>query len=147
MLKYPSRQINQLESYFNVTKENLQFAVEVSKPNLVPRIIQNIQNFNLGLHLKLDGLNFVWKNDPVYINTLPTSIKSTREACEFIDSIPYDYHDIFSVIAANDKFISVSVSHMVCDGGFFKYIFGKLLDDDKSYKIKPQTPIIATDFF
>ena len=36
---------------------------------------------------------------------------------------------------------------MVCDGGFFKNVYNKLLIKDQSYQIKPQTPLIATDFF
>lgn len=36
---------------------------------------------------------------------------------------------------------------MICDGGFFKEIYNKLLINDRSYQIKPQTPLIATDFF
>ena len=146
MLNSPSRKINELEKYFLYTKENIQFAVKVSKPDLIPKIIHNIKNYNLGLHLKLNELNFVWHNDPIPINTLPSSIKDTREACDYVNSIKFDYHDTFSVIAANDNIVTTSVSHMVCDGGFFKNIFGKLLTDNFD-NITPQTPLVATNYF
>lgn len=145
MLK-TSRKLNELEKYFLYTKENIQFAVEVSKPDLIPKVIRNIKNYNLGLHLKLDELNFVWHNDPIPIHTIPSGIKNPKEACNFVDSIKFDYNNTFSVIAANEKFVAVSVSHMVCDGGFFKDIYGKLLDDN-SYSLKPHVPMVATDFF
>ena len=110
------------------------------------QIIQNIKNYNLGLHLKLDGMKFVWHDNPIQIHSLPSGIKSAREACEYVDSIQFDYSDTFSVIAANDKTVAVSVCHMVCDGGFFRSIYSKLLDQNY-YEIKPQTPIVVTDFF
>lgn len=146
MLKTPTRKINGLEEFFLWSKENIQFAVNVSKPDMVPTVIQNIKNYNLGLHLKIDGLNFIWHDDPIHIYNLPSNIDNPREACDFINTIKFDFRDTFSVIAANDKTVAVTVSHMVCDGGFFKDIYSKLLDT-KPYQLIPHVPIVGADCF
>lgn len=55
MLQIPSRQINEIEKLFLYTQEKIQFAIEVSEPDFIPVIIQNFKNYNLGLHLRLEG--------------------------------------------------------------------------------------------
>lgn len=147
MISIPKRKINNIEKIFLSNQEKIQFALEVSNPDYIPIIIQNFKNYNLGLHLKLEGESFVWHNNPVNIYSLPISIKNAKDACNFIDSIKYDFHDTFSVIAANDNIFAVSVSHMVCDGGFFKDIYNKLLINDPNFRLKPSVPLVATDFF
>ena len=95
MIKAPSRRITNYEKIYIQSNERCQFAVEVSKPDLIPKIIKNLEHYVLGFHLKLDDLNLVYHNDPINVLTIPKNVKNVREACEFVDSINFNYKDTF----------------------------------------------------
>ena len=80
-----------------ISKEKNQFALEVRNPDLIPKIIQIFKNRNLGLHLRLEGENFIWYEKPIHIHSLPNNIKNAKDACDFINSIKYDFNDTLSI--------------------------------------------------
>lgn len=120
------------------------FAVEVAKPELVPKIIENFKKCILGFHLKLEDSKMVYNNDPINVYSIPQNVRGPRQACNFIDSIKYDLKNTFSVIAANDKTVAVSVSHIISDGGFFIDLFEKLLMDNTG-NLKSLLPLTTID--
>ena len=146
MIKAPSRKITNYEKIYIQSNERCQFAVEVSNPDLIPKIIKNLEHYVLGFHLKLEDLNLVYHNNPINVLTIPKNIQNTREACEYVDSINFNYKDTFSIIAANDKMVAFSVGHLICDGGFFIEIFDKLLLDEP-IPLKSRFPLTTNDTF
>ena len=141
-----ARKITDYEKIYISTNERCQFALKVSKPSLIPKLIRNLEHYILGFHLKLDDLNLVYHNDPIEIHSIPKSIKSTKDVCDFMDSINYDYREKFAIIGANDDTVAISVSHLICDGGFFINIFDKLLLDEPC-KMKSYFPIQPMKLF
>ena len=126
MIKTASKKLTNFQKNFIESNERCQFAVEVSKPDLIPKIIRNLEHYILGFHLKLEDDKLIYHNDKIPVYSFPKNIKNTKDACNFVDSINYDFKDTFSVIAANENIVSISVSHLICDGGFFIDIFDKL---------------------
>lgn len=145
-MKAKSRIITDFEKNFITSNERCQFAVKVSSPSYIPKIIKNLKHYILGFHLKLEDLNLVYHDDPIYIHSIPKSASNTREACDYMDSIKYDYKDKFAIIGANDDTVAISVSHLICDGGFFIDIYDKLLLDDP-IQMKSYYPITTNDTF
>lgn len=146
MIKTTSKKLTNFQKNFIESNERCQFAVEVSKPDLIPKIIRNLEHYILGFHLKLEDDKLIYHNDNIPVYSFPKNIKNTRDACNFVDSINYDFKDTFSVIAANENIVSISVSHLICDGGFFIDIFDKLLLDEP-YHMKSIFPITTSDTF
>lgn len=143
MIKVKSRELTSFEKSFLGSNEKIQFSVKVSKPDLIPKIIKNLKHYILGFHLKLEDTNYVYQNNPITLHPIPNNIKTARDACEYVSSINYDYTDTLSVISANDNIVAISVSHMVCDGGFFVDIFDKLLLNDQ-YPMKSIFPLTTS---
>lgn len=146
MIKTTSRPVTGYEKIYIGSNERCQFAVEVSDPGLVPKIIRNLKHYILGFHLRLEDLNLVYHNDPINILTIPKNIKNVRQACEYVDSINFNYKDTFSIIAANENTVAINVGHLICDGGFFIEIFDKLLLDEPP-PMKSYFPITTNDTF
>ena len=53
MIKTTSKKLTNFQKNFIESNERCQFAVEVSKPDLIPKIIRNLEHYILGFHLKL----------------------------------------------------------------------------------------------
>lgn len=140
MIKKQSRELTTFEKSFLSTREKIQFAVEVSKPELIPKLIKNFKYYIPGFHLKLEDTKYVYQDNPITLHEIPKSIKTARDACEYISKIDYEFEDTLSIISANENLVAVSVSHMACDGGFFIDIFDKLLLDDQ-YPLKSIFPL------
>lgn len=141
-----ARKLTDFEKIFITSNERCQFALKVSKPSLIPKLIRNLEQYILGFHLKLDGINLVYHNDPIEVHSIPKSVKSVKDACNFMDSVNYDYRDKFAIIGANDDTVAISVSHLICDGGFFVNIYDKLLLDEP-IKMKSIFPITTNETF
>lgn len=139
MIKAPK--LTDFEKIFISSNERCQFSLKVSKPSLIPKIIHNLEQYILGFHLKLDDLNLVYHNDTIEVHSIPKSVKNVKDACNFMD-----YGDKFAIICANDDTVAISVSHLICDGGFFINIYDKLLFDEP-IKIKSHFPITTNETF
>lgn len=146
MIGETSRRLTNFQKNFINSNERCQFAVEVNNSNLIPIIIRNLEQYILGFHLKLEGENLVYHKDKIRVHEIPRTVRNTKEACNFVDSINYDFKDTFSIIAANESIVSISVSHLICDGGFFIDIFDKLLLE-KPYQMTSKFPITTSDTF
>lgn len=141
-----SRELTNFEKFFVHTKEKIQFAVEVNEADFVPKIIRNFQHYVPGFHLRLEDYKYFCHNKPIQIYSIPKNITTAREACDFIQKIEYDYKDTLSIIGANDKTVAVSVSHSICDAGFFSEIISRLLHDIQ-YNIPSPIPIPTDEIF
>lgn len=141
-----SRKLTNFEKFFIYTKEKIQFAVEVSEPSFIPKVIKNLKHYIPGFHLCLEDSKYICHNKPTHVYSIPANITTPREACNYIEKINYDYEDSLSIIGANDKTVAVSVSHAICDAGFFSDIYNKLLLDIQ-YNISSPIPISTKDTF
>lgn len=146
MIKPLSKKLTNFEKMFLDLNERCQLAFEVSKPDLIPKIINNVKNHLLGFHYKLEGSNIIYHNNPINVYSIPQTIKTARDACNFIDSIKYDVKDIFSAIAANDKMVAISAHHMLCDGGLLLEAFDNLLVNEPC-QLKSKIPLTVCDMF
>lgn len=86
----------------------------------------------------------VYNNDPINVYSIPQKVRGPKQACDFIDSIKYDFKNTFYVIAANDKTVAVSVSRIISDGSFFIDLFEKLLMDNPG-NLKSLLPLTTID--
>ncbi|OHT07701.1 hypothetical protein TRFO_24049 [Tritrichomonas foetus] len=125
------------EKGFIPCNERIQFAIEIENPSVVPKIIENLHNAMLGFDLRLEGDNVVYHKNDFVVHKIPTNIHSAREACNYVNTIPMSYDKTLSTIAANDKYVAVSVTHLLYDGGFFMNLYQNLLNE----KIKPTSEI------
>ncbi|OHS94113.1 hypothetical protein TRFO_11394 [Tritrichomonas foetus] len=141
-----SRKLTNFEKIFIGSNERCQFAVEVSKPELIPKIIRNLTTYILGFRLQLNGDKLQYHEKPFKVHPIPKSVKTAQQACDFVDSIKYDFNDTFAVIAADESKVAISVSHLICDGGFFVDIYDKILLDEP-VKTKSVLPITTDIIF
>lgn len=141
-----TRELTSFEKFFVHTKEKIQFAVEVSDSDFIPKIIKNFKHYIPGFHLRLEDSKYICHNKPVYLYQIPKNVTTPREACSFIEKINFNYKDTLSIIGANDKTVAVSVSHVICDAGFLSDIYNKLLLDIQ-YKISSPIPVSTSDTF
>ena len=141
-----TKKLNSFQKIFINTNEKIQFAVEVNDPKYVPIIIKNLKSSITAFNLRKEEDHFVYDERPIHIYEIPKSIKSSQEACSFISKIDFDYKDRFAIIAANDNHIAINVSHLICDGGFFVDLFGKLLKQEP-VRLKSVFPITTEEVF
>lgn len=146
MIKPLTKKLTSFEKMFLDLNERCQFAVEVSKPELIPKMIKNIKSYLLGFHYRLDGSQIIYHDDPINVYSIPQTVKTARDACNFADSIKYDVKDTFSAIAANDKMVAISAHHMLCDGGLLMEAFDQLLSDDP-VQLKTKIPLSVSEMF
>lgn len=146
MIRQLSKEITCFEKMFLGLDERCQFAVEVSKPDLIPKIIRNFQNHILGFHLKVEDSKMIYHENPIEIYPIPKSVKNVRDACNFVNSIRFDINKTLSVIAANDNTVAISAHHMICDGGLIVEAFDKLLLDEPC-KLISKIPLTVCDMF
>lgn len=143
---FTPREISSFEKMFLNLNERCQLAVEVSKPELIPKIIRNLTNNILGFHLKLEGSKIVNHENPVNVYSIPKNVQNVRDACNFVNSINYDINDTMSVIAANDRTVAISAHHIICDGGLLVDAFDNLLSDNP-FHLKSKLPLNVCDMF
>ena len=138
------RPLTYFEKGFVASKEMMEFAVEVSNPSFIPLIVENVKREMVSLRLKTDGERlFCTGNRDSDVIKLPNNIKSAQEAANFIERQPIDFNKTLALVAANDRFVAVCASHMVCDGRYFIGLYKKLLDDPTKKKISlclPEPP-------
>lgn len=146
MIKVPSKKLTNFEKVFLDLNERIQFAFEVTKPDLIPKIVRNIKSHLLGFHYKLNGSDIFYHDKPIHVYSIPKTVKTPREACNFANSIQFDVKDTFSAIAVNDNMVAISSHHMLCDGGLIAELFDKLLLDEPM-KLKSQIPYTVCDMF
>ena len=142
-----SKKITSFEKMFIDLNERCQLAVEVSKPDLIPKIIRNLTNYILGFHLKLEDERIIFHEKPFQVYSIPKNIQKVHDACNYVSSIQYDINKTMSVIAANDNIVAISAHHMICDGGLLVEAFDKLLVDHFRFKFMSKTPLNVCDMF
>ncbi|OHS97668.1 hypothetical protein TRFO_36097 [Tritrichomonas foetus] len=141
------RKLIPFEKNFINTNERIQFAIEVEKPSAVPKVVENLRNALLGFDLHIEGDYLVHRKNAIEVNKMPSSVQSCLEAATFVDSeVPLDYSERLCSISANDRFIGVSVSHMIYDGGFFLTLYDKLFESS-IFRTSEPLPLTTYDIF
>lgn len=146
MLNPPTKQLTNFEKMFLDLNERIQIAFEVTKPDLIPRIVNNIKNHLLGFHYKLEGNKIIYHDNPISVYTIPRTVKTVRDACNYVDSLQIDVKNTFATVAVNDKTVAISAHHMLCDGGLMAEAFENLLVEEPC-KLTSRIPLTAFDVF
>lgn len=128
-----SRKLSPFEKVFFSTHECIQFAVETEMKSTIPLVISNLKKSILGLNYKIEGDTLYYDEKEINVHKLPNEIRTCRDACSYMDQkMHIDFTDSLAYIAANDHIISVNISHMICDGGFFVDLHKRLLDENNN---------------
>lgn len=121
---------------FANANEQCQIAVELEKSSFIPLIINNFKKSMVGFNLKLEGDELVYHDIEIPVYSLPKTIRSCEEACNYVDiHNKIDLTKYLCKISANDNIVAISATHMLYDGGFFIDLFPKLTKDidDENY--------------
>lgn len=118
-------------SISNEVLNTVQLGIKVSKPSLIPKIIDNFSKFCIGLHTYCKNNKIEVTKQDILVHKIPKTIKNPKIAADwFYQKFKLNVNKSLCNIACNDDIAVFNSSHICCDGANLKYILDHCLDDD-----------------
>ncbi|KAK8845985.1 hypothetical protein M9Y10_020923 [Tritrichomonas musculus] len=125
-----SRKLNPFEKSCLTSDEFILFSLEVENPTFIPSIVNNLKKAIYAFNYKIQGDELIYTPGEIEVHSLPKHIKTCQTSSLYCDEhLLNKYSNGLAAIAANDRIITVTVSHMLYDGGFFVDLYNHLFDD------------------
>lgn len=121
--------------------QNAQVAVQVKDKKDMPKLIENFKKAFIGLRTRYENNAIHSREDPMRIFKLPDTIRSPKDACNFMVerlNIPID--DALACLAINEDIVVVNTHHVFADGAFMKQFHIHCFDDIDTDGIKVSVP-------
>jgi hypothetical protein len=128
--------------------EMVQLVLKTVDARYTPSVLAGVVHSAIGLRLRTDGTHLIRHNDPFSIVPLPSSICDTASAADFMTRhhTP-DFSKVLAAVGCNDRVVALNTLHCCADGGFFHYVYGRLMDPMFLSERAPDLPEAMTDVF
>jgi hypothetical protein len=112
-----SRPVASFEKVFFQTNEVVQYAVELTPPHEVDRMVDYLQQSVPACHLRTDGVTLFYDDRPLPITKIPPSVKSARDAAIWAGSenLP-NFKERLATIATSGNLAVLAATHSIVDG-------------------------------
>jgi hypothetical protein len=139
-----TRLLTPVEKGFRTIPEFVQMALRVADPLHTPRILSNLTAGGLGLHLRLNGDTMIAHSEPPKVTRIPESIRDLQEAASYLrDRATPAPEEALAAVGANSNIIAYIGDHTVCDGGFLRFLYEHVGEDNF---VPPKLPLLPHAF-
>lgn len=125
---------------------DVQVGIELEHPRLVPEYIERIKKITAGLYLKSIGDEVIQTSKCEEAIKLPT-FATLEESCEWVGQNMIPLSKSMGTIAANDRFVTLSLNHLAADGVYCVNFLRELQDKNYNPKDIRLLPIASDSLF
>jgi hypothetical protein len=140
------RPVTLWESFdFNI-RSDLCLAFEVADKSAVSQLLNNLDRSVIGLHLKYEDGYFITDSSPSPRYRIPNEIRDLQRSTVWLNlKHPLKYSDRLGYLGFNDTKVVLNGNHSVSDGGYFKFLTGRLFENSPLHL--PRFPITIEELF
>lgn len=125
-----ARPIDFSENWYFDAKCFVQLALQVNQKN-INEVTEKLSKSVIGLQLRKDNEMLLSERyKKINVDSLPKTIKTCEEACNYISNRIPDISKSLATISANENIIALNINHVCGDGGYLKNLIEKIQNVD-----------------